>query len=313
MEQVDYALIDGHRVIIGPGIDHVLEGIDTIILLDDYYADIYGDYLFLGYNVYHVPLDYKRSDFVNLYTVAQLMNEHRAVVVCGEEPARCLYAIAAYLVYARRINPEEAVARAASIIRQIYRALEPRARNKAADAALNALYRSTEMLEAYRLSLLMSLASNYGWGWGDVHYSEHVSWTAALGADNATLLASLLHFLVEGPGSEEELLRVRLETLGTDKLRDAIDAEFDKAIDVLWSYARRGTDRRAALLRFIEELEPGKGYILLAMREDDNIVVYCRGSEGIPDRECVERVQRAAAIARESLGSEPRIQVADWL
>ena len=313
MDKVEYALLEGHRVIVGPGIDHVLEGINTILLLDDYYADIYGDYIFLGYNAYHVPVDPTRADLVNLYNAAQILAENHSVIVCGENPERCIYTIAAYLVYTRGVEPRRAVEQARSILRQIYPGHSLTPKSKAALAALQALYRGVRMLGSTRLSILMSLAANYGWGWSDIHYSEHVSWTAALEADDPTLLASMLHFLTEGPGSEEELLKIRLETIGEEELRKTLDSVVDEALEALRLYAKGSGERRAALLRFVELLEPGKGYILLAALEEGKPTIYCAGGEGIPSRECMERVQKAAGLAKEVFGEEPRVRIADWL
>ncbi len=312
MDRVEYALLDGHRVIVGPGIDHVLEGIETVLLLDDYYADIYGDYIFLGYNAYHVSVDPTRADLTNLYTAAQILSEQHAVVVCGDSPERCIYTLAAYLIYSKGVEPREAVERARSILRQIYPGHPLTPKSKAALAALKALYRGVRMLGATRLSILMSLASNYGWGWNDIHYSEHVSWTAALEADDPTLLASMLHFLTEGPGSEEELLKIRLETIGEKELRETLDSVVDEALEILRAYARNESDPRAKLLRLVEMLEPGKGYILLAALEEGRPTIYCTGREGVPDRECVERVQKVAGLARDVFSDEPRIKLADW-
>ena len=312
--RVEYALLDGHRIIQGPGIDHVLEGINSILLVDDYYADIYGDYIFLGYDTYHTSITPAIADLVNLYTAAQILSQKPCVVVCGDSPQRCIYALAAYLVYARGFEPRDAISRAVGILRQIYpdELLKPKSR--AAYAALLALHRAVKLFGATRFSIIMSLASNYGWGWSDTHYSEHVSWVAALNADDPTLAASLLHFLTEGPGSEEELLRIRLETLGERNIRELLGNLADETLSVLREYARKTREPRAALLWFVEKLEPGKGYILLAGRDADTINVYCRGAEGIPDRACVERVKEAAQVLRDAGYREaPRIRIADWL
>ncbi len=311
VEKPEYVLFEGHRIIVGPGIDDVLEGMEDIILLDDYYADIYGDYTFLGYETFHVPIRVEYSDLVNLHNAAYLMSTRKAVIVCGDNPQRCIYALAAYLAY-NGVETDEALSRATALLRQLYGEVEPR--SPAARAAVNAIYRLVRAIGRPQLDILMSLAANYGWGWGDLHYSCHVSWTSVSSNDDAALLASALHFLTEGPGDEKELLDIRLDTLGRDNLRESIKGPIDEALRILEDYAsKRCEDPRASLLWFIEKLDPEKSLALLVEGHGDYLVVYCRASlEDTPAKTCVEKIREAIDYARKAGFRDVKIRVAEW-
>ena len=54
---------------------------------------------YLGYNIYHVPLDSTYADFVNLYSAVQILAENHSVIVCGENIERCIYSVATYVIY----------------------------------------------------------------------------------------------------------------------------------------------------------------------------------------------------------------------
>ncbi|BES81449.1 hypothetical protein [Pyrodictium abyssi] len=290
------ARYNNHILIVGPGLDEVLEPGQRILLLDEFYADVYGDYVFLGYDVVAETIDTKRADYVGLYTAAVLLDSEPSVIVCGVSPDQCLLALAAHRVYRSGEEPSKAVEEAATLLEQLYGKMpRPRIQGLAGLTGLYAALRATG--GASQLSPIMALALNYEYGRGRLHYGEAVSWLALIGASHTTILAGLLHFLVEGPGSPHELLERRLSTVGEDNLIALLGERGKEALEVLRDYIDRMEHEDSRTLALIEALGPGEPYILHVDRQDGELRVYCRtGEHGEPDKDCVAAIERASKL-----------------
>ncbi len=292
----DYVLLRGI------GLDDILaelEEVGSILVVDEEYADLYGEYVFLGYDVYVVIPSGRYCDIVSLYQAGLVQEKKPSILVCGEQPLNCKYAIAAHFAL-KGLEATEASSRAWSIVSRLYPGrTEPR--SPLLDAALTAVSRLSRLLGVKGLGAVIGLADNYGYGWGLEHYNDAVAWTSTLGADDDTLLASALHFLTEGPGEPSYLLRERLEAVKPEFLRGLLGKHYDKVLGILESFAEKRLEGNAAILTLVEELEPGSGSVKLVEKRGDAIIVYCRDAgEGVPDRRCVERVGRAAELLKKA-------------
>ena len=293
---VEAAVLDGHRFIVGPGLDEVLEQGYRLVLLDEFYGDMYGDYVFLGYDVYHESIAAGRGDLVGLYTAGLLLSKGPSVVVCGEDPRGCLAAATAYRLLARGGGWRGHARDAWRALREIYPGLEPRLPAPLA-AALEALERLLAVYGSGRLGLLMSLGESYGYGWGRLHYGESLAWTLTLGAPREALLAASLHFLAEGPGEPGVLLSRRLEALGgVERLREALGDGAAEAVQLL----RRGSP----WLELVEALGPGGEAPVYVEGAGGRLLLYCGGPVS---RQCLEAASRAERLAEELLSARPRL------
>ena len=295
---VETARYGEHVLIIGPGLDDVLEPGRRIIILDDFYSDLYGDYVFLGYDTLVELPRVDRADMIGLHNAALLLDGGAAVVVCGKDPGPCLHSIAAHMVYRRGAQPEEAVAEAARILSSLY-GREPEATRQGL-AALRGLHAARGAAGGPEpLSIAVSLAANYGYGRGRLHLGEHVSWLAQLGAPREAVLAGLLHFLTESPTGRFDpldLLETRLDALGEENLAKSIPGA-GEAVRILRDYARGAQGPEARMLRLVEALEPGGEHVLHLERSNGTVVVECSvDEEGVPAKQCLERVQEAAKL-----------------
>jgi hypothetical protein len=289
---------ENHVLMKGQGLDHVLEQGRAVLILDDFYADIYGDYIFLGYDVYvTVPLA-GRGDTLSLLEAAILLDRGPLVVVCGEEPTACLYAVAAHRAL-HGAEPEEAIAEARKALAGLY-GEEPQP-SAPAGYSVKAIHRLGRLLGAERISPMLAAGEAYNYGWGRLHYGEALAWLAAVGASDAALLAGALHFLTEGPGEPTHLLRVRLEALGEETLRELLGARTGEVLETLRGFAQGRAEGPAAELLLVETLGPGGGDILYVERRGEELWLHCRrGSEGEPTRGCVERAGRAAELVEKT-------------
>ena len=289
------------RVIEGPGLDEILEPGDKIVLLDDYYADLYGDYIFLGYDTYAAPFRVDRADLAGLHNAAELLDSGSGIIVCGKNPSVCLYAVAAREALDGSA-PGEALEKAARLLEPIYQRNPLESRTGPGDAALLGLTRSIEALGPNGVRVALGLAANYEYGLhGSLHYGETVSWAAVLGASPDALAAALLHFLVEGPGEPATILRRRLEAVGEASLEAAIGPRAENALAVLRSYASGRYENGAAVLALVEALEPGRETLRHVARNGAELLAYCPGtSEEGPSRGCVSAVDRARRFFKAS-------------
>jgi len=283
-----------HRVIVGSGLDEYLEDDRNIVLLDDYYADVYGDYVFLGYEALAASFMLDRGDLVELLAAVTALDKGPSIVVCGDNGARCLYALAGYDMLHGR-DPSSALGSAARALSKLYGGAPQR--YPQIEASLLALWRGFRLLGVDRFTLVVGLASSYNYGMGSLHYGESVSWASMLGVSDVVFMAVLLHFLVEGPGDPGKLLKVRLEALGEDNLKSLLGEAGGTVLEALADYAERGEGEAASFLELIEVLEPGEGSVVHVALDGDTVVVYCKpDTHGTPGKKCVRLAGRAADV-----------------
>jgi hypothetical protein len=289
---VSYA---GHLFIIGPGLDEVLGSVQRIVLFDEEYADIYGDYVFLGYDVVAESISLSRADLVGMHNAAVLLDAEPSVVVCGEDPGHCLASIAAHKVYRDGADPGRAVDEASVLLEELYGA-RPRLSVQAL-TGLKGLHAALVALGRSGLSSLISLALSYGYGLGRLHYGESVSWLSALGASHVALLAGLLHFLVEGPGEPQELLERRLTAIGVEGLVELLGSRAEEALSILRDYIGHRETEEARAIALVESLGPGSSHVTHFEKVGREARVYCSvGEHGEPVKECVKAVGEASKL-----------------
>ena len=290
----EYVEYGGHRVIVGPGLDEVLEPGYRVLMVDEEYAGVYEDYVFLGYEVFEETLDPHRPDLVGAYAVSAIMSRGPTVVVCGASPLRCLSVLSSYMVY-EGSRPREAVERASRLVARLYGVDASPTRPFL--AALRALRRLLGVAGREGVATIMGLASSYEYGRGRAHYGEAVTWADSLGGGDAHLLAAALHFLTEGQGGRLELLRHRLEAVGVEALEEAVGGPVGEALELLRGFARGSRGEGARFLELVEGLSPGDGSVDYVEAVEGSVVVHCRrGGYGEPERACVEAVSRVAGL-----------------
>ncbi len=285
----------------GPGLDELLEPGMSLILLDRFYSEVYGDYVFLGYEVYAEDLELRRSDLVGLYTAATLLRNRPAVVVCGENPAACILALAASMVLDKAMEASRALDEAWKVISRAYPGSKAPVLPAPIVAALHGLEAARDAAGGTdRLAPLMSLGLTYEYGKGRIHYGDSVTWAASAGARGPTLLTVMLHFLVEGPGGPpSEILRLRLEAVGEENLLALLGPPAEEALAALRSYAKGSLEAEAsALLALVEALGPS-GDVVYVERRESELHAYCPSPSGVPSKDCVQAVGQAAKIAGE--------------
>jgi len=187
-------MCDDIRFIIGPGLDEVLGPGDRLVILDEYYADVYGDYVFAGYDVLQTSISTSYSDLVGLHNAAILLKSG-SVVVCGSDPLNCVLAYAA-----RRVLKGEgwsvALRESWRCLSRIYQERSSLAVPRELTDALAALEKLVKIV-GEKVSLLISLAANYEYGRGGRFYGELVTWLSNLNVGSGVLLAGALAFLAE--------------------------------------------------------------------------------------------------------------------
>jgi len=254
----------------GPNLDKIIEetGINRLVLLDLYFGEIYGDYIFAGYDVVAEAPKAALSDVAGFHTAGVLLSKKPALVVCGFEPEGCLVTLSAYLIREEGLSAREAVEKAKSVLREIYD--KPLALPEASVKALEAYYRLKELFGNY-LDSFMTLGFNYDFGNSPIHWGEGLTWANALGFDDINFLAYALHFLAEGQGTREEVFRRRMETVGEEPLREMLGEEGLEALRVLERFARG----EAKELEFVESLRPGEGFVRMAKKEGSRALIKC--------------------------------------
>ncbi|ABU82120.1 hypothetical protein Igni_0940 [Ignicoccus hospitalis KIN4/I] len=265
----------GLTFIKGPGLDHVIEekGIKRIVVLDPYFGDIYGDYLFAGYEVVEEFPKATLPDVVGFHTAAVLLSKKPAVVVCGFDPLRCAVALAAYLIKEEKVSVEEAVEEAEERLSSLYGAARvPRVPKR----GLEAYARLASLFGDY-LDAIMALGLNYEFGKGGLHWGEAVTWANSMEYDDPLFLATALHFLAEGHGKRDEVFQRRLEVVRREALEEMLGEEGLEALELVREFA----EGKLRELEFVEALQPGEGYVRDVERRGDEVVVRCIGCEAV--------------------------------
>jgi len=258
----------------GPGLDYVIEdtNINRIVLLDPYFGDVYGDYIFAGYDVVSEVPKAVLADVAGFHTSAVLLSKKPAIVVCGFEPQRCLVSLASYLIKEEGLKTDEAVEKAKSVLSKIYD--KPLVMPEPAKLGLDAYLRLRNLFGHY-LDSFMALGFNYEFGKDPLHWSEGVSWANALGYDDVNFLAYALHFLAEGHGTREEVFKRRMEAVGEEPLREMLGEEGLVALKVLEEFVRG----RAKEIEFVEAMKPGEGYVRAVRRDGNKALIKCVGCQ----------------------------------
>ena len=230
-----------------------------------------------------------------MYNAAVLLEAEPSVVVCGEDPGRCLASIAAHKVYRDGVDPGRAVDEASRLLEELYGA-KPQLSVQAL-TGLKGLHAALVTAGRSGLSGLMSLALSYEYGLGRLHYGESVSWLSVLGVSHVALLAGLLHFLVEGPGAPQELLERRLAAIGVEGLVELLGSRAEEALSILRDYIGPRETEEARAIALVESLGPGLSHVTHFERMGKEVRVYCSvGGQGEPVKECVKAVREASKL-----------------
>ncbi len=263
---------DGITFLDGPGLDHILDAKDVnrLVLIDDYFSEIYGEYIFAGYDTVAYPIEINTS-IPDMFSVASLMIKKPCVVVCGFEGDRCLLALASYLIYFKGFDVDKALKEAKGVLKKIYEKLE--LPNNVINALI-AFKRLRDLLGPANLSILMSLGMNYDFGWGKMHWGEGLTWLNNLRAPDDVFLSYALHFLAEGHGRRDEVFVRRIEAVGKENLLEFLGKEMgERVLKILEDFAFGRESEGAKALRLIEALEPGKGNVKDVRREGNRLVI----------------------------------------
>ncbi len=292
---VEVASYANLRFIVGPGLDEVLQPGDRLVLVDEEYGDIYGDYIFLGYDTLAVSINPGYADLVGIAS-SLLVSEDGGVVVCGERPERCLALLAARMVVGEGLSVGEALGKSWAVLSKLY-GKDCTTFPAELEAALRALGRLAAFPGWDKLRLVLSLASSYEYGKGGRFYGELVSWLAGLGAGREALAAALLSFLAfSRHGPPWEVFRYRLEAVGEANLLAALGGWVEEALAALRGYVEGRLSSDAALLAYMAALRPGDGLFRLVRLEDGRVTLYCSEPSGF-SRECVKAAGEADSIA----------------
>ncbi len=259
-----------HKLIEGRGLDHVLDTGWRLLLIDDYYSEVYSDYVFLGYDTFIQKVTEGRADLVGLYAAASLLEGGKTVIVCGDKPRSCVYILAAYSMLNKNKEVEEALKEARDAVMKIYGEIDVGGPEL---MALRALRRLLKILHKPYLASLFAVALNYDFGENPLKYGEALAWLDALGAKDRHLLASALRFLVEGRGKPLELFNARVEALG---LQNLVELVGDDALGIIRRFAMGEIDEDVKVYLFINKMRPGENWIWKIRREGERAIIKCK-------------------------------------
>ncbi|BEP17192.1 hypothetical protein PYJP_05440 [Pyrofollis japonicus] len=285
--------------IIGPGLDELLEPDTNIILLDPDFAEMYGDYIFLGYNTYSEQIHADRADLVGLYTAYILLSKGKSVVVCGKSPIFCTPVLAAYILIEKDVEPLSALKEAWKTLQPLYESTSTRV-SAQIYSALSALRRVVNILGKEVFTTIFSLASNYEYGYGRLSYGETITWTNNLrGSDDAISAAALSFLALSLHGAPAEILRYRLEAVGESSLLSLLGPRAERILAILRRLASENLDEDSALLRLVISLGPGTESVNHVNLDDSKLIVYCTGEE--PTKECMTKVSEADKVLQKGI------------
>jgi hypothetical protein len=285
--------------IIGPGLDEVLRPDKNLVLLDPDFAEVYGDYIFLGYSVYSEQVYTERADLVGLYASYILISKGKSIVVCGKSPTICTPVLATYILVEKNIEPLRALQEAWKVLKPLY-GEDSLKISAQIYSALKALYRIVRIFSKEVFTTLFSLASNYEYGYGRLSYGETISWINNLnGSDNAVGAAALSFLALSLHGAPAEILRYRLEAVGEASLLSLIGPRAEKILAVLRNLALNNLDEDSALLKLVISLGPGTESVNYVTLDNNKLIVYCTGNE--PTKECMTKVSEANNVLQKGL------------
>ena len=305
----------------GPGIDDYLSGVEKILILDEFYVEMYADYNFLGPQVYNESISVEYPDIVGVLNTLITLEPGETLVVCGDDPRPCITLVAALLMIKGRSDAASAVREAWSILKPAYTSPDynPKPHYLAYPGThldMLAAFSRLHRLLGNRLPILASLALNYDYGLGRRAYGELVTWSHAIrGADSLLLAASFSFLALSLHGKPREVLKYRLEALGEDNLRQVFGEAIEACLRVLRNYATDNLeDINSTLFRLLVSLKPGSGALRHVAREDETLTIYCKSAEdsSTPSKECLSIVNDALSALDGRLPSwaaKPRIRV----
>ncbi|UXD22015.1 hypothetical protein IPA_00885 [Ignicoccus pacificus DSM 13166] len=287
-----------HILLLGPGIDYLLDPERRIILIDDYFSDVYSDIVFQGYETFVSPVEPTKPDFIGAYMVAMLLSAGPSILVCGFKPDFCLLAYPAYLILFENMSTQEALEETKELLGKIYEKVEVPYQ---IELGLKTLERLNKLLGFEQLNVVLAAAQNYDFGKDRFRYSDRLAWLTELGAENKYILASTFYFLVEGHGKPHELFKLRTEALGKENIVKVIGEE---ALKVLEDIANGKTPK---IMEFVEALEPGDVGIQYVKREGEVLKTKC-----LVGPACVSAIEKAKKLLPVETPSGPVTQVSPF-
>ncbi len=300
---------EGILFIQGPGIDEYLERAKRIIILDEFYLDMYSDYVFLGPEVYGETISMEYPDIVGVINTLITLRSGETLIVCGDDPRPCITLLAALLLQRTHQDPRDAVKKAWSILKTAYSSPDYTVRQELLSYPLTHLdmlkvFRILYNLLSEKLLLLASLALNYDYGLGRRAYSELVTWSLSLDEGNELLFASLFSFLALAPyGKPSEILKYRLSLLPIAELKTVFGDPVEPGIRILEEYAKGKEDAKTVLFKLLVSLKPGSG-IVRHVRREEKLSIYCSREETdatLPSKKCIEIVNKTLSMLGDSL------------
>ena len=271
-----------NTLLVGPGLDHLLEPKKGVILIDDYFSDVYSDLVFQGYNIFVTPVEPSKPDLVGAHLVATILSRGSSILVCGFRPDHCLLAFSAHLILFEGKEVESALKETVELLSKIYENVEIPYQ---IESALKTLERLHKLLGLDQLNALFAVAQNYDFGKDRFRYADRLSWLHELGAKDEDLLAASFYFLVEGHGKPEELFQLRLDALGKENVVNMIGEE---ALNTLELIARGDKPK---LFEFVDSLEPGDAGVQYIHKEGNELRVKC-----LVGSACMSAIERAKRL-----------------
>ncbi|ALU12485.1 hypothetical protein EYM_04365 [Ignicoccus islandicus DSM 13165] len=278
--RVKRAVIKDHWIIEGSNLDYLLDEDSSraLLVLDDLYSDLYSDYIFMGYNFYPIPISSEMTEVTNLHDALSILRHKKTITICGDDPRPCVALFSLLKTAEGEGELEEALSTVASEIAPLYSnstkdvSVEVKGPLLMGVKALDLLSRE---MGTSKLDLLLAIARNYDFGKGEKVFNDRISWTVAADLPLSIAYAQLVRFLIEGHGSPEELLEVRLDALGGKEEVESVIGE--EALNVLEKMAREEEDDDVKVMKLIDALNPGSSNIYFIERSDSRIVVKCKG------------------------------------
>ncbi len=262
-----YVEHDKHILLLGPGLDDLLDPERRIVLIDDYFSDVYSDYIFMGYDVLVMPVDPTKPDVIGGFQASALLHQRPSILVCGHRPDFCLLVYPSYLVLYKDYKYDEAIRETEALLSKVY--------NKDVVApyqivsAVKTLERIKNIYGFENMSTTFLVASNYDYGKNRFRYADRLSWLVEVEASPKWIGTAMLYFLIEGHGEMKDLYKLRVEALGRENLVKLVGEE---PLEILKEIANGDTPKE---LKFIDTLEPGGEGIQYLKREGNVLKAKC--------------------------------------
>jgi len=258
---------ENHLLLVGPGLDDVLEPNKNLILIDDYFSDVYSDYIFAGYDTFVSVVEPTKPDVIGAFDTATLISKGSSIIVCGFKPDFCLLTYPAYLTLYKGLDYTQSIKETESLLSELYQK-DVKAPYQTVQA-IRVLDELRKSLGLQSLSSLFLVAANYDYGKNKFRYADRLVWLNEIGAEREYLYSALLYFLIEGHGSVKDLFKFRLETLGKENLVKIVG---EKPLEILNEIVN---DNKPKILKFVDSLDPGGVGIQYIKRTDGTLEIQC--------------------------------------